>query len=126
MLVVLLVILIMTLLATTAFIFFRYLLPNALHHAHCNQSGVHDGTDILGCAVRVVGQTTGGLQALVGEHLDSFQNFHLLILHALDHQEQGVKPQIVGGHAQGQAPLQHIVAVLHPLFVVLKHRMHFS
>ena len=67
-----------------------------LHHAHCNQSGVHDGTDFLGCAVGVVGQTAGGLQALVGEHLDSLQDFHLLVLHTLNNQEQGVEPQVVG------------------------------
>ena len=90
-----------------------------LHHAHCNQSGVHDGTDVLGCAVRVVGQTAGGLQTLVGEHLDGFQNFHLLILHTLDDQEQGVEPQVIGGHAQRQTTLQHVVAVHLTLSVVL-------
>ena len=41
-----------------------------LHHAHCDQSGVHEGTDVLGSAVGVVGQTAGGLQTLVGEHLE--------------------------------------------------------
>ena len=90
-----------------------------LHHRHGHQSGVHDGTNSLGRTVGVVGQTAGGLQALVGEHLDGVQNVHLLVLHALDNQEQGVEPQIVGGHAQAHAALQHVVAVLHALFVVL-------
>ena len=30
-----------------------------LHHSHGHQSGVHDGTDGLGCTVGVVGQTAG-------------------------------------------------------------------
>ena len=91
----------------------------ALHHGHGDQSGVHDGTHVLGSAVGVVGQTACGLQALVGEQLDGVQNVHLLVLHALHNQEQRIEPQVGGLHAQAQAPLQHVVAVLHALFVVL-------
>src|SRR5699024_6455832 len=80
---------------------------------------VHDGTDVLGHTVGVVGEAASGLQTLVGEGLDGVEDVHLLVLHALDHQEQGVEPQVVGLHAKAQAPLQHVVAVHHALLVVL-------
>ena len=77
------------------------------------------GRTALGGAVGVVGQAAGGLQALVGEQLDGVQHVHLLVLHALDNQEQRVEPQVVGLHAQGHAAVQQWVAVGHALFVVL-------
>src|SRR5699024_5432986 len=90
-----------------------------LHHAHGHQGAVHDGTDVLGRAVGAVGQTAGGLESLVGEELDGVEHVHLLVLHALDHQEQRVEPQVVGLHAQRHAAVEHVVAVGYALVVVL-------
>ena len=93
----------------------------ALHHGHGDERGVHDRADVLRCAVGVVGQTAGGLQALVREQLDGVQNVHLLVLHALDDQEQRVEPQILGLHAQRHAAIKHGMAVVHTLVIVLRN-----
>ena len=90
-----------------------------LHHGHGDERRVHDRADVLRRTVGVVGQTAGGLQAFVREQLDGVQNVHLLVLHALDDEEQRVEPEVGCFHAQRQTTLEHMMAVHHALFVVL-------
>ena len=40
-----------------------------LHHAHSNQSGIHDRADVLRHTVGVIGQTAGGVQTLSLIHI---------------------------------------------------------
>ena len=52
--------------------------------------------------------------------LDAGYGKQLLILHALDDKEQRVEPQILGLHAERHAAIEHGVAVVHTLVVVLR------
>ena len=90
-----------------------------MHHRHGDQRRIHHRTHRLRRAVGVVGEAAGGLQALVAEHLDGLQDLHLLVLHALDDEEQRVEPQVRRLHTQLQAALEHCMAVGHTLVIVL-------
>ena len=43
--------------------------------------------------------------------LDGVENLHLLVLHALDDQEQRIEPHILSFHAQTQTALEHVLAM---------------